>query len=82
METWNHEEINMRNGNMEKYRHADMNMQTSICRHRHGEINMETWKWRHGHADMTWRHGHVDIELKYLEILTFLEKKLVFFEGK
>jgi hypothetical protein len=30
---------------------------------------------------MTWKHGHVDIELKYWEILTFQEKKLVFFEG-
>jgi hypothetical protein len=56
METWKHKYIDMRHGNMDKWRNRDMKTL------RHGD--METW--RHGdmeNGDMeTWRHGDKDME--------------------
>jgi hypothetical protein len=65
--------IYMRHGNIEKWRHGHMDIETWKWRHGHGDIDMETWTWRHGHGNIdmetwtwtwAWRHGHYsDFEL-------------------
>jgi hypothetical protein len=42
----------MRCGNMEKWRRADMDMETWTWRHGHGDMDIEAWTWRHGQGDI------------------------------
>jgi hypothetical protein len=54
MDTWKHENTDIRHGNTEKCIHGDietghrdMDIETL-----NGDYEMETWTWRHGHGDM------------------------------